>query len=95
MGSIPSSPRRRRGGGRGRSAAAWQGEEKTQREAKAAEEVGRDACEASASRRWPLAGPRRRAALNSGSGEKQSKQAGWRKEKGDLFAISEIPGTPL
>ena len=35
-----------------------------------------------------------RAALTASAVE-QSRQAGWRKEKGDLFAISEIPGTPL
>ena len=59
------------------------------------EEVGRDAWEASASRRWPLAGPRQWAALNSGGGErKQSRQAGRRWKKVDLFAISKNSRDP-
>ena len=37
--------------------------------------------------------PRRAAALHSGGAEKQSKQAGWRKEKGTSLQFPKIPGT--
>ena len=62
------------------------------RRPRAVEEVGRDAWEASASRRWPLAGPVRRAALHSG-GERRSREAARRWKNLDWFAISEISGT--
>ena len=52
------------------------------RRPRAVEEVGHDAWEASASRRWPLAGPVRRAVLHSG-GERRSREAGRMKEKLD------------
>ena len=56
--------------------------------------VGRDAWAASASRRWPPGRPRAAAALNSG-GDKECREAGRRKEKLDLTAISKSLGTLL
>ena len=61
---------------------------------RAVEEVGRDAWAASASRRWPPGWPRAAAALNSG-GDKESREAGRRKEKLVLTAISKSSGTLL
>ena len=61
---------------------------------RAVEEVGRDAWAASASRRWPPGRPRAAVVLNSG-GEKESREAGRRKEKLDLTTISKSSGTLL
>ena len=73
---------------------AWQGEESSSTKARAVEKVGRDAWAASASRRWPPGRPRAAAALNSG-GDKLCREAGRRKEKLDLTAISKSLGTLL
>jgi len=52
------------------------------RRPRAVEEVGRDAWEASASRRWPLAGPVRQVALHSGGGERKQRSRQEEGEKG-------------
>ena len=66
------------------------------RRPRAVEEVGRDVWEASASRRWPLAGPVQRAALHSGGGQRSrpGKQAGGGRIWTDLQFLK-IPGTQL
>jgi len=74
---------------------AWQSGESTSARQRAVEKVGSDAWVPARSRRWPASPPRRAAALHSGGAEKQSKQAGWRKEKGIDLQFPKIPGTQL
>ena len=93
--SSLSGPRWRRCGGR-RSFGGARGRagEDTARGVEGGGELKRDAWVPAQAGGGPGGGPERRAALPS-SGDKRSREAGWRKEKRDLNAISKSPGTQL
>ena len=72
--ALGISPRRRRGGGRRALGAAWQEEERTRREAKAAVRARARRVGKLRSRRWPWRRPRAAAVLNSGGVKQRSRQ---------------------